>query len=271
MAAVVPASPVNPPAHQRGGKIYQYTITSTGVGGSLLAQVNVPTIVGSISNAFYVVDSVIPLIIRDNVGGDNTWPSQMGQSYSSAIKSILVVGIASQGTNGAPANPFTFTFKIWVGFDSHIGLIDHRVCFDSSEVEVIQASKAPVLILPGNIVVGLGEAPGAGVFTASRLGYVTVGLMISNLDASNPLYLMESTFTYIHMPLFASQVYRIPLTIDMNNPNPGFSITPDDNWVFTNAGTPEAVFIQNPNASNVTITIARIMKSKQYFIEKTSN
>lgn len=227
--------------------------------------VPLPVLVQAQSNAFYIVDSPIPIILQCDVGGTSAYASQTGESFPQRIKSLNIIGVASNFKAGITNTASLLTVKIWVGFDSHVGFIDHRVCWDTSDYEVIQPGRGVLSMAAGgnNVSLSLPVTPP----NMSALGFLTVGLMISNLDAANPVYISDPSFALYAAAVFAGQTYRLPMPFTGNT----LDMIPDDLQVFNNGtlGNQDAIFIFNPGATAVNIIVARIMRTKSYFQTKT--
>lgn len=227
------------PVVPRVGRIVQVPVVVSATG--VVTPINILTT----SNAFYVFDSPVPLIIRTGISGQQAYPVQTGESFPQQLMQVIVQGVVGGAVS------ITYNVKIWVGPDSHVGFIDHR----SMQVP----SSITRLAGPNNTINTASCAP--GTFTAFAILQATTGnfisgLMVSNLDSANLVYLSHNAialFADINglTPVFPQQVYQLPLTQSVD-PNNGGS-----------------VYFWNPSAAAVIVAVSPLYTSTGYSLEST--
>ena len=275
------------PSIARPGAIYQrgiQTVTIQNAGNTAQFSLANPIFIPSDANAFYIVDSPFPLVLSNNINPLAEYASQTGESFNQKITRLGIQAIGAQvgaQAGAGTSSTLTFTFKIWVGYDSHVGFIDHRTCWDTSDVQVVQPLASGVTIILANALLqpvttyGL-ATPGGTTYQASNNflenNWFLQSLSITNISTTNAVYLMDP---YNSQPLQAC-----PAGSTVICPFPwssGYSIsasatTPDinGNAINTQAGGLPRVFFTNYTANATTISVNGIYRTKSYFIQATA-
>ncbi len=234
----------------RPGKIVQVDIPLKNSG-----VITSPVVLSQLTgNAFYIVDSLLPLVIRTDQSQQQAYEMQMGESLPQPLGNLYIIAAASTKISANTAAT-TFSVKIWIGYKKEIGIIDNRTILNFNDWETCYA---PVTN-PFTVVTGQ-SASVEYKMAAAQLGRNVIReWLVANLDTANTFYIADGAYNPV-LPVFPLTSIRIPVITT-------FSVT-----VATDNQPEYSVFLYTVNNSGSTIqaTASIIIRTPGKHMELTT-
>lgn len=224
---------------RQGGRVYRINVVPST--GGATGNVNAYVIPAGSSNAFYIVDSPVPLTFKSSQAGETEYVCQTGQSFPGALNDLQLTATSSV--------ELAFVAKVWVGPMNWIGFIDNRTQPATNNLTQQFGGPQTATYL-GVAINAAANAQAIAITPAGGPQYMLSELLISNQDANSTIYLCDSTGGVIYEPIFPRTTIRVPI--------PDY-LPPDLGGL---------VYIKNPGGTIVTANVTPINMTNSAFIEE---
>jgi len=217
-------------------------------------------------NAFYIVNSPLPLLIRSEIAPQNTYQQQTGESFGLFLKRVTIP--AQPAPLPVSGSVPGFTLNIWIGYFSTRGFIDHRTLTSSMVTEILSpcsfvASGGPTIV-SGTVSIPTATVAGKIVATPVPEGFTSstnlppvfdiTGFFVSNTSSSSSVNIVEASGLPV-ITLFPQQSLRLPY------PALESAATPTSTTVKTKASF--ELFFTNTSGNTVVLIVSACLTTSQ--------